>query len=160
MAARHTHRACSSVTQRGLQLPGIRSVAERPCFCRAQRGVGAARPVPFGQCGTKLRSSGIALSLLIGTARPEPLAVHSVSFSSLATRGTRPRRLSCHRPCRGHHEAISVAALQPLSAFLCTKMCGLTIRSNGAPTARRQARSTSVAYPAFRGPAVVLSSPA
>jgi hypothetical protein len=38
--------------------------------------------------------------------------------------------------------------------------CGLTIRSSGEPTARHQARSTSVAYPTFRGPAGTLSSPA
>jgi len=38
--------------------------------------------------------------------------------------------------------------------------CGLTIRSSGEPTACHQARSTSVVYPTFRGPAGTLSSPA
>jgi hypothetical protein len=38
--------------------------------------------------------------------------------------------------------------------------CGLTIRSSGEPTACHQARSTSVAYPTFRGPAGTLSPPA
>jgi hypothetical protein len=38
--------------------------------------------------------------------------------------------------------------------------CGLTIRSSGEPTARRLARAAPLAYPAPRGPAVTLLSPA